>query len=44
MRRGDRQSFYAPGDEKTGAITVVQRTSSDLRLNPHRHVVFLEGA
>ena len=29
---------------KTGAITVVQRTSSDLRLNPHLHVVFLDGA
>ncbi|MCC6647799.1 MAG: transposase, partial [Polyangiaceae bacterium] len=29
---------------KTGAVTVVQRTSSDLRLNPHLHVVFLDGA
>jgi hypothetical protein len=29
---------------KTGAITVVQRTSSDLRLNPHLHVVFVDGA
>ena len=29
---------------KTGALTVVQRTSSDLRLNPHLHVVFLDGA
>lgn len=29
---------------KTGAITVVQRTSSDLRLNPHLHVIFLDGA
>ena len=28
---------------KTGAVTVVQRTSSDLRLNPHLHVVFLDG-
>ena len=42
------QAFYvsraaAPG-AKTGAITVVQRTSSDLRLNPHLHVVFLDGA
>jgi len=25
-------------------VTVVQRTSSDLRLNPHLHVVFLDGA
>ena len=31
-------------DEKTGAVTVVQRTSSDLRLNPHLHVVALDGA
>jgi hypothetical protein len=38
------QSFYAWGNEKTGAITVVQRTSSDLRINPHLHVVFLDGA
>ncbi len=29
---------------KTGAVTVVQRTSSDLRLNPHLHVLFLDGA
>jgi hypothetical protein len=29
---------------KTGAVTVVQRTSSDLRLNPHLHVVFLDRA
>jgi hypothetical protein len=25
-------------------VTFVQRTSSDLRLNPHLHVVFLDGA
>jgi hypothetical protein len=25
---------------KSGAVTVLQRTSSDLRLNPHLHVVF----
>jgi hypothetical protein len=29
---------------KTGAVTVVQRTSSDLRLNPHLHVLFLDGS
>ena len=29
---------------KTGAVTVVQRTSSDLRLHPHLHVLFLDGA
>ncbi len=29
---------------KSGAVTVVQRASSDMRLNPHLHVVFLDGA
>ena len=29
---------------KTGSATVVQRTSSDLRLNPHLHTVLLDGA
>lgn len=29
---------------KTRAVTVLQRTSSDLRLNPHLHAVFLDGA
>ena len=29
---------------KTGAVTVVQRTSSDLRLNPHLHMIVLDGA
>jgi hypothetical protein len=29
---------------KTGSVTGVQRTSSDLRLNPHLHVVALDGA
>jgi hypothetical protein len=28
---------------QSGAIVVVQRTSSDLKLNPHLHVVFLDG-
>ena len=44
------QAFYAQraaasgvSGAKTGAVTVVQRTSSDLRLNPHLHVVFLDG-
>jgi len=44
-------AFYAaraaeqgwPG-AKSGAVTVVQRTSSDLRLNPHLHLVVLDGA
>ncbi len=45
------QGFYArraapqeAQDGKTVAVTVVQRTSSDLRLNPHLHAVFLDGA
>ena len=29
---------------KTGAVTAVQRTSSDMRLNPHLHAVVLDGA
>ena len=29
---------------KTGAVTMVQRCSSDLRLNPHLHVVFVSTA
>ena len=44
-------AFYAaraaeqggPG-AKSGAVTVVQRTSSDLRLNPHLHLIVLDGA
>jgi hypothetical protein len=28
----------------SGAVTVVQRTSSDLKLNPHFHAVFLDGS
>ena len=28
---------------KSGAVAVVQRTSSDLKLNPHLHVVLLDG-
>jgi hypothetical protein len=29
---------------QSGAVIAVQRTSSDLRLNPHVHAVFLDGA
>ena len=29
---------------KTGAMTAVQRTSSDMRLNPHLHTIALDGA
>ena len=28
---------------KSGAVTAVQRTSSDLRLNPHLHMIALDG-
>jgi hypothetical protein len=45
------QTFYAERaakdgirGAKTGSVTVVQRTSSDLRLNPHLHLVALDGA
>ena len=37
-----RLSAPAPGGQG-GAVTVVQRASSDMRLNPHFHVVFLDG-
>jgi hypothetical protein len=36
--------FRFRGPAKTAAVTVVQRPSSDMRLNPHLHVVFLDGA
>jgi hypothetical protein len=49
--RGAVNAFYAEraategiGGGKTGSVTVVQRTSSDLRLNPHLHLVALDGA
>jgi hypothetical protein len=32
----------APGG-KSGAVVVVQRTSSDLKLHPHLHILFLDG-
>ena len=28
---------------KSGAVTVIQRTASDLRLHPHFHAIFLDG-
>jgi hypothetical protein len=31
------------GAGQSGAVVVVQRTASDLKLNPHLHVVFLDG-
>jgi hypothetical protein len=42
-------AFYAArggkegGKAKSGAVTAVQRTSSDLRLNPHLHMIALDG-
>ncbi|WP_437942517.1 hypothetical protein [Sorangium sp. So ce341] len=33
----------ACGAVKSGAVTVVRRTSGDMRLNPHLHVVVLDG-
>ena len=38
-----RTDEYEERAVKGGAVTVVQRTSSDLRLNPHLHVAFLDG-
>ena len=45
------QTFYAERAAaggapfaKTGVVTVVQRTSSDLKRSPHLHSVFLDGA
>jgi hypothetical protein len=32
------------GGGQSGAVVVVQRTASDMKLNPHLHVVFLDGA
>ena len=28
---------------ETGAVTVIQRANSDIRLNPHLHTIFLDG-
>jgi len=43
-------AFYAKraadggaAEAKSGAVTVVQRTSSDRRRSPHLHIVFLDG-
>jgi hypothetical protein len=40
---GQRAASRGARGGKTGAVTVVQRTSSDLRLNPHLHVLLLDG-
>jgi Putative transposase len=36
-------AFYKKRCGVSGAVAVVQRTSSDLKLNPHVHAVFLDG-
>jgi hypothetical protein len=40
-RRRHVERGLPPGE--TGAVTVIQRANSDLRLNPHLHVLFLDG-
>jgi hypothetical protein len=37
------RDLYRVGSGQGGAITVTQRTSSDLRLNPHLHQLALDG-
>jgi hypothetical protein len=39
-----KKSGGAEAGGKSGAVVSVQRTSSDLKLNPHLHAVFLDGA
>jgi len=39
----ERAAAHGVQHAKTGSVTVVQRTSSDLRLNPHLHAVVLDG-
>jgi hypothetical protein len=39
-----KRSGGAKAGGKSGAVVSVQRTSSDLKLNPHLHAVFLDGA
>jgi hypothetical protein len=38
-----RQARRGLPDGACGAVTVIQRASSDLRLNPHFHTLFLDG-
>ena len=44
--RGSSRSSSRVGSRfrSSGAVSAVQRTSSDLRLNPHLHVIALDGA
>ena len=39
-----RAALAGAKDAKTGAVTAVQRASSDMRLNPHLHTIVLDGA
>lgn len=38
-----RERGGGPPRGQSGAVVAVQRTSSDLKLNPHEHAVFLDG-
>jgi hypothetical protein len=38
-----RLSKEGAANGQSGAVVVVQRTSSDLKANPHLHVIFLDG-
>jgi hypothetical protein len=42
-RRRMKDALGAAAAGQSGAVTVVQRTSADLKLNPHFHSVFLDG-
>ncbi len=42
-RRSRSAGLGEPGTGQSGAVTVVQRCSSDLRLNPHFHTLALDG-
>jgi hypothetical protein len=44
VERSAARSGVGRRDAKIGAVTVIQHTSSDLPLNLHLHVVFLDGA
>jgi len=40
---GKRHAARGLPDGETGAVTVIQRANSDLRLSPHFHTLFLDG-
>ena len=42
-RRMAEEGAPGQGRGQSGAVVVVQRTASDLKLNPHLHVVLLDG-